>query len=188
MYIWSLWSFHQSVSLPLDSVFTFKSRQWSFKQEPWTHKARRVVVFHCLGIAKRFKDGVGLQELAFQLTLWKKTREVRSNKAVRHSERLAPVKESLMSLITIHHIFLRLPKHTQAGEAKSILRKKRGKNVARVMMLKQSFRQSAVHRGSVGVALVDCSTMWFLSGKLDKFNGPRQPNSLRGLVKTAKAI
>lgn len=131
MYIWSLWSFHQSVSLPLDSVFTFKSRQWSFKQEPWTHKARRVVVFHRLGIAKRFKDGVGLQELAFQLTLWKKTREVRSNKAVKHSERLAPEKESLKSLMTIYHIFLRLPKHTQAGEAKSILRKKKGEKCSK---------------------------------------------------------
>lgn len=55
------------------SVHMFKSREQSIKQKQKTHKAGRIVIFHCLGIAKRFKDGIGLQELAFQLTLWRKT-------------------------------------------------------------------------------------------------------------------
>lgn len=51
----------------------FKSREVLLKKRMKTHKARRVVIFHCLGIAKRFKDGVGLQELPFQFPLWRKT-------------------------------------------------------------------------------------------------------------------
>lgn len=77
--------------------------------------------------------------------------------------------------------------HTQAGQAR-ILRKRATREKCRhVNMLNQSFRQSAIYHGSAGSTLVNCSTMWFLSGGLDKFRGPRLPNSLDGTHKTTTA-
>lgn len=110
-----------------------------------------------------------------------KDREVRRQAAVKHFSRWHHV---MNLFITIYHASPCLPKHTQAGEAKSILRNWVAREKwSQGNILNQSFRQSAIHQGSVGFTLVNCSTMWFLSGELDKFNGPRQPNTLMELVK-----
>lgn len=51
----------------MQNVFSLQmfSHTYSTKVKTETHKAWWIVIFHCFGIAKRFEDGVGLEQLAF---------------------------------------------------------------------------------------------------------------------------
>lgn len=87
-----------------------------------THKARRVVIFYGFGIAERLEDGVGLQELPFQLPLWKNTHTEESHQPSsisngRHSSTMNQLAPYFMGLVGQNP----RAESRRADEAKSVL-------------------------------------------------------------------